>query len=90
MQAAWHKQYLGFLKRLLQYVLHVLVNAVQLVLLDVAFLQQLGPVLLVAVLMLLDGLQPEAETLDQPSAPAFVSTRTAALPSFSSRPWGWL
>ena len=53
---------LGLFKSLLQEVLHILVNAVQLVLLDLALLQQLGPVLLVTILMLLDGLHTQTHT----------------------------
>ena len=45
------RQYLGFLKGLLQDVVDVLVNLVQLVLLDVALLQQTLGILLVGVLM---------------------------------------
>ena len=48
--------YLGLLKRLLQDAVHVLVNLVQLVLLDVALLQQALGVLLVRVLMRSNGL----------------------------------
>lgn len=51
------RAYPGLLKSLLQDLLHILVNAVQLVLLDFALLKQLGPVLLVRVIVLLDGLQ---------------------------------
>ena len=51
------RAYPGLLKSLLQELLHILVNAVQLVLLDFALLQQLGLVLLVRVIVLLDGLQ---------------------------------
>ncbi len=50
------RQYLGFLKGLLQDVVHVLVNLVQLVLLDVALLQQPLGILLVGVLMRPDRL----------------------------------
>ena len=48
--------HLGLLKRLLQDAVHVLVNLVQLVLLDVALLQQALGVLLVRVLVRSDGL----------------------------------
>ena len=50
------RQYLGFLKGLLQDVVDILVNLVQLVLLDVALLQQPLGILLVGVLMRPDGL----------------------------------
>ena len=50
------QQYLGFLKGLLQDVVHILVNLVQLVLLDVALLQQPLRILLVGVLVRPDGL----------------------------------
>ena len=45
------QQYLGFLKGLLQDVVDILVDLVQLVLLDVALLQQPLGILLVGVLM---------------------------------------
>ena len=50
------RQYLGFLKGLLQDVVDILVNLVQLVLLDVALLQQTLGILLVGVLMSPDRL----------------------------------
>lgn len=49
--------HLGLFKGLLQDAMHILVNAVKLLLLDVALLQQFCPVLLVSILVLLDGLQ---------------------------------
>ncbi len=51
MQMLYTQQYLSFLEGLLQDVVDVLVNLVQLVLLDVALLQQTLGILLVGVLM---------------------------------------
>lgn len=56
MHAIMFMSYLGFLKGLLQDLVHVLVNLGQLVLLDVALAQQTLGILLVGVLMLSDGL----------------------------------